>query len=892
MRRMFLQLTELGESTEDSRRRVSLQELAGGAALLEKLAGARLLVVGNGSAEIAHEALIREWPRLRGWLSEDRDELRTRRQLTSAARSWDETGRNDADLFRGPRLATASVLPGEFTPVERDFLTASQDAQTQELRDARRRARRLRGLLAAAAVALVAALIAGSFALVQRGRARHSATVAQAGRLAAESRQAAAKHPDLALLLALEAGRLDDSVDSRGALLGALEHGSRIRAWLQGFDSPVVATAFNPSGTRLAATTITGTTLYDTTTWKALGSPLGSAQGGWNGVDFSPDGRTLAVAGGKGRVALWDVETRKRLGQLTDPAADEPGLEIVRYSPDGRVIAAGAREANHVTLWAAGSGRVIGRPIVVKPPGSGGAQWISFSPNSRQIAVPGAPGIVGIWDVATGRRVGKPLAIGSEDVEAAIFAEGGRTLIASDDSGSVSFVDPRTGRPLRRPVSVGSEPAGALDLSPDGRLVAAASFAGPVFVWDVKTGKQYGSALAADTSPVNDVAFSPDGRSLVSAHLASAVVWSMDGEQAIGETLGGVRDLTTDVSFSPDGRRLAVGRFDGDAIVYDTATRRQVHRIDVGSLVTAVAFDPAGKRIATGTIDGTVRLFDATSGAALGSPLELGPAAVWQVVFSPDGRLLAIDVDPNGVDGFNSQQRQGEVQFWDVDHRRRAGRKIAPGAGSILAVAFSSDGKLLATSSYRGQLDLWDVSSRSRRGTSMTVTDDGFPSVAFDPSGDLVAVGGAIGPVRVWRVADQRAAFPPLAGHIGPITGLSFDRRGSFLASTTLFGATRLWDPKTGRGYGDELGGSPKPGSLAPNVDLPFLGLRNAFSPDGKQLAVAGVESRAMLWDVDPVDWRRRACSIVGRNLSREEWRQYLPPGTAYRATCSEWPVD
>ena len=83
---------------------------------------------------------------------------------------------------------------------------------------------------------------------MQRGRARHSATVAQAGRLAAQSREAAAKHPDLALLLSLEAGRLDDSVDTRGALLGALEHGSRIRAWLQGFDSPVNATAFSPDG--------------------------------------------------------------------------------------------------------------------------------------------------------------------------------------------------------------------------------------------------------------------------------------------------------------------------------------------------------------------------------------------------------------------------------------------------------------------------------------------------------------------------------------------------------------------------------------------------------------------------------------------------------------------
>ena len=174
----------------------------------------------------------------------------------------------------------------------------------------------------------------------------------------------------------------------------------------------------------------------------------------------------------------------------------------------------------------------------------------------------------------------------------------------------------------------------------------------------------------------------------------------------------------------------------------------------------------------------------------------------------------------------------------------------------------------------------------------MRVADDGVLSVAFDASGRLVAGGGAIGPVRVWRVADQRPAFPPLSGHTGPVTGVAFDPAGSFLATTSLLGGTRLWDPATGLGYGEELVASTRPGSLMSSVDLPpFLGLRNAFSPDGKQLAVAGVETLAMLWDVDPAVWRQRACAIVGRNLSLEEWNLYLPPGTPYRATCSEWPT-
>jgi WD40 repeat protein len=251
--------------------------------------------------------------------------------------------------------------------------------------------------------------------------------------------------------------------------------------------------------------------------------------------------------------------------------------------------------------------------------------------------------------------------------------------------------------------------------------------------------------------------------------------------------------------------------------------------------------------------------------------------------------MLAVAVDPNGVDGFYSQRRQGEVQLWAVGSRNRVGRAIKPGAGSVLSVAFNHDGTLLATASYRGRVDLWNAATHTHHGSPMKATDDGFPSVVFDPSGRLVAAGAAIGPVRVWSVADQRPAYAPLSGHTGPVIGTAFDSSGQYLVTTSAFGGSRLWDPATGHGYGDELVASPRPESAIPSIDLPFLSIRNAFSPDGKVLAVAGANSRAMLWDVDPALWQQRACAIVGRNLSREEWKLYLPAGTPYRATCPEW---
>ena len=371
----------------------------------------------------------------------------------------------------------------------------------------------------------------------------------------------------------------------------------------------------------------------------------------------------------------------------------------------------------------------------------------------------------------------------------------------------------------------------------------------------------------------------------MSSHVGSAVVWNMSGEQAIGAPLGGPTDLTTDVSFNDDGTRLVAGRFDGSVIVHDTETRRQTRpdrrRFGGHGSRLPSRWEP----LAVGTIDGKVRFFDPKSGAAAGDLLDRGSSAVWQIGFSPDGRLLAVAVDPNGVDGFYDQQRQGKVELWDMGSRSRVGQGIAPGGGSVLAVAFDPDGSLLATGSHAGRLDLWDVATQDAHGKPMRVADDGLQGVAFDPGGRLVAGGGATGPVRVWRVADQQPAFPPLSGHTGPVTGVAFDPADSFLATTSAFGGTRLWDPATGLGYGDELVGSARPDSLTSTIDLPFLGVRNTFSPDGKLLAVAGINERGMLWDVDPAVWRRaclrdrgpkpeprgvEAVSAIGDALSRD----------------------
>jgi class 3 adenylate cyclase/tRNA A-37 threonylcarbamoyl transferase component Bud32 len=168
VRGVLVRMTELGEGSEDSRRRVAVGELvpegaAAGSveALLHRLAEERLVTLDDGSAEVAHEALIREWPQLRRWLDEDRAGIRAHQQLGDAARMWDAGGREPSDLDRGARLAAALELVesrrAQLNATERAFLDAAAEEADRERRAVRRTNRRLRGLLAGAAVLLVVA---------------------------------------------------------------------------------------------------------------------------------------------------------------------------------------------------------------------------------------------------------------------------------------------------------------------------------------------------------------------------------------------------------------------------------------------------------------------------------------------------------------------------------------------------------------------------------------------------------------------------------------------------------------------------------------------------------------------------------------------------------------
>ena len=256
-RSIFLRLTELGEGTEDTRRRVAIRELiprreqeAEVREVLLTLADARLVTMGEDTVEVAHEALIRSWPTLRSWLDADREGQLLHRRLTEAAQEWEALARDPGALLRGTRLAAtgdwATAHDPELNELEREFLAASRQGSEREAERQRRTNRRLRTLLVGALVLLALAIFGGAIALVQRSHARHAEGVAKAQALTADAKRlgvlaGAETSLDRKMLLALAGLQLESLPETRGALLGVLQ------------DSPAVFRFIRPSRVQIRA---------------------------------------------------------------------------------------------------------------------------------------------------------------------------------------------------------------------------------------------------------------------------------------------------------------------------------------------------------------------------------------------------------------------------------------------------------------------------------------------------------------------------------------------------------------------------------------------------------------------------------------------------------------
>jgi WD40 repeat protein len=890
-RRILLRLAGPGEGETVVRRRVPLSEFASGSDkharhVLDALADQRLLTKSQDTVEVAHEALLREWPRLRGWLEEDVQGRALHRHLIGAAQEWEAAGRDPGELYRGVRLTGALDWAGDhhadLNELEHEFLDAGRVAAEREMADARRRAereartsRRLRGLLAGLAAVLALALVAGGFAVALRGRAERQTLVAQRQTQVAESRRLGAQvllqsDLDRSLLLAAEAVRLDDSVDTRSALLTTLLRSPQALRVFRGDGNQLHNLRLSPDGRTLAAVDNIGATyLWDSRTGRRLDGPDGSV------VAFSRDGRLMAVgyqlksSVAAGRLPkyllLWDVAHHTIINWLPLPSERDVVVDAA-FSPNGRVLAAGTAQGTLI-FWDVTSGAPLG-PVLHYHTGQSPRANLAFAPDGATLFTSVQGGNTTVWD-ATRRRPVRTFPLGGT---LAVSRDGTRVALGQHD-GSIILADAATGR-RRRALTRHSTAVMGLALSPDGSILASVSGDRTAILWDVATGKAR-EILRGHAGSVTGVAISPDGRTLYTSSLDDSVIaWDLTGTRGLVRQLIRAPSPMIGVTFNPrDPDLLALAQRNGPVTLWDLARRVWVGKpLDVTSgAANAVAFSPDGSLLAAADADGTVALFDVATAARVGRSLHprYGPLYapgrqsrdINGLAFSPNGRLLATAGNDNSM------------VLWDLARRVPIGRRLRPGGGDLItAVAISPDGRMVASGVDDGTVILTRVPDGKELYKLTPMGMSGPISLAFSPDGKTLAIASTDGKMRLWDPRTGMPHGPPWAAIDGSAMGTSFGPDSSVLAISGSEGTTALWDVRSGKRIGALLTGPPSSGVVA-------------FDPTGHTLATAFQDGTVLLWDVDPASWLKRACAVAGRRLTQQEWQEFLPR-RPYQPSC------
>jgi class 3 adenylate cyclase/WD40 repeat protein/tRNA A-37 threonylcarbamoyl transferase component Bud32 len=897
VRSVLVRMTELGEGSEDSRRRVAVGELvpegaAAGSveALLRRLAEERLVTLDDGSAEVAHEALIREWPQLRRWLDEDRAGIRAHQQLGDAARLWDVGGREASDLYRGARLAAALELVesrrAQLNATERAFLDAAAEEADRERRAERRTNRRLRGLLAGAAVLLVVALLGGVLAIISRNSAQDAERGAEAQALTADAQRIGALSraaPTLAqsMLYAAAAVEVEDTVETRGDLLAALQRNWAAVRSLPLSSTSLTGAAVSPDGGLLASTDLAGVVRFiNLRTWAQQGAPVRLGRPiDWGTITFSPDGRTLAVATrqeGRAEVHVIDVQARaaRRIGSWDGlgPDIDSPTTALA-YAPDGRRLAVGLVTLPTWRLYPVAQRLLLldtrsGRPVWQRQYPHRGEQWeahLLFLP-SGELLTSAQQGETLVWDASAGRilrryPIGGRFAVSPDRRRIAIARN---SHFPGDPSSSLTVLDLRTGAYEDLSPRLNASWIGALVYTRDGnRIVAAATEM--TTVWDVAADEiveTYGTKLGPPTA---GVVLDQRGLALDSRYDGTMTVWDPEATRRIGRRFyfdSGTRGCFANPCFAmaPRGDVMASSRGDGTVTLVDLRARRRIADLPArdGTSAEAMAFTPDGRRLATGGNAGTVTIRDVRSRAIV-RRLSFG-GWVYGVAFSPDGRLIAV------------QHKREEATEATVEVRRlrsdtRVYVKTVAGGGGELA--FTRDGRVLVASACCATVAAWKA--RSGEQQLRVPASDQANTFTVSPDSEVVAVGSTGGRIRLWdlRTGRPRGASTKVAG--ANINQLAISPDGRLLAVGAFDGTAAVWDLRSRTRIGDSF---PVVRGLAPSV---------AFKPDGRLLV--GEHVSAIEWPLDRPTLQRFACRVAGRDMTRAEWEDVLP-NQPYRRVC------
>ncbi|MFI5774578.1 caspase family protein [Streptomyces sp. NPDC051658] len=904
---MLLRMVRISESTEDTRRRLNLTDLlaqrppdeaAHIAAARDALAGARLITLDGDSAQIAHEALLRAWDRLRDWIDTSRAVLLVQQKLLDAAESWERDGRNPSGLYRGSQLELVRDQFGGIGQSGSQLGELAVQFFAASVRADRRRRRLRTGTVVTLILLLVASLLATGFAVKGRRDAQKQQRSAIAEALVRDADSARASDPRLALQLGIAADRLDHSPATTANLLSSLF--APYASTLSGHSAAVAGAAFAPGGRTLATASQDGTViLWDTSDpprARMLGRPLPGPSYGVYTVAFSHDGHVLAAGGGDNAghtVQMWDVSSPGRPRRLGQPLTGPANVHTMGFTPDGRTLAAGAADGK-VWFWDTSHpehARPLGQPLTAQ---NADTSSMAFRPDGHVLVTGSINGTAVLWDVtdrAHPRRLKNPISH-SGGVSAIGFTPNGRTLVIGGGDGKADLwnaSDPSHPTWVSQ-ISAGDAPVKALEVFPHEIDVALADHYSTV--WDTSdpvSPRKADGAIVGASNWTGAVAFAPHADLLATGSPDNTVIlWEGRADNGhvpllarLGGNAGGVQAMT----LRPDGRAAATGGADGKVTLWDLTDPKHPKGITPktarhGDRVFGMAFSPDGRTLASGSLDHTVILWDAADLHRLRKIKQFtaNDGGVDGLAFSPVGHTLAT-VGGNAA-----------ITLWDTSapsRPRQIGRPLTGHRTGVDAVAFSPDGRTLATGSWDGTAILWDIDNLARPhqlGKPLAGHTNWVSSVAFSPDGHTLATGSLDSSIILWDTTDPAKAHhlgPPLVDHGSWVLGLAFGPDSRTLVSGSADHTSILWDVTD---------------PVHP-YDLGVVGSNHtdavtsvAISADDRTLLTASADGTVNLNSLAELNDARMhaldlACTRAAQGLSAEQWARYVP-GLKYQRTC------
>lgn len=810
-RQVFLRLITLGEGTEDTRRRVQRAELISANEILDLYGKYRLLtfdydpVTRTPTVEIAHEALIRTWDRLRQWINTSREDLRLHRRLSVAALDWLNAGRDSSFLATGIRLeqfenwvANTDLILNEH---ELAYLQASiRQREQQRIVELERREReadllrrsqtRLGALVIVMFSAALVAFVLTGWALNQRANARKSAnelatTAAIARQSAAEAQSLALStaarealqnnNPDLAIALALEATNINAAPSQAQQALAeaAYSTGTRSRLLFPYLDSTITSIVVGPNGrTLLVGYTDRTLRLWDMETYQQL-REFGEHDALIYGLAYSPGGRTAVVGTGSGSVIVWDLATGIEIQRLM---GHENPVAVVAYRLGGRQILSASRQGE-IILWDLNTGIQLGTF-------RGHNDWVTqldSSDNGQLVASSSLDNTVRIWNAETFEQIHR-LDGHDGDVTTVAFSPDGQYIVSGGADSTVLIWDVETGEIVWRLLGH-QDIVNDVTFSDDGRTIITASNDQSIIIWDVETGKEI-RRLVGHSAPVWQAHYlRSDELGAISISADGSIrLWDVEKGAQLKRIVGHSSDIT-DVALSPNNRYALSSSLDRTLILWDLETAEAIKQLTGHTdWVLSVAYSPDGCHAASGSLDHLIILWDLQTGQMV-NQLIGHTREINSIAFSPDGTQILSGSTDNTVRVWNTQTG-AEIQ------------QLLGHNAQVTSVAYSPDGTRIASGSVDQTIRLWDADTGSLLGVFRGHTAQVL-SVVFSPDGTQILSGSTDNTLRLWDVATI-TEIRRFIGHTGAVSGVAFSPTGQTILSASRDRSLRLWSVDSG----------------------------------------------------------------------------------------------